>query len=613
MLWISFLREYSSTNIIMAALRRAIEEDCHEAEDSVPARGAINVLESALRLYKPEEIAMSFNGGKDATVLLHLLRAAAAGDGGDEVSPLSLVQIRCVYFERDNVFDEVEDFIRQTESTFGLEIVRFRCSFKEGCQAMVEHHGIKAFLLGTRKSDPHGQFVEFFSPSTPGWPPFMRIHPLLLWTFEDVWRFLLSNQLAYCSLYDHGYTSLGETHNSRPNPLLQLPDGSFRPAHTLYLGLEDQHLERKSRVDDLSPHTHSSNDPPRSGESEGQVKSGPRSLGKALKSSEQEGGNQESGTAGEAGDGIRRLTVGLVTIGNEVLSAKVQDINTGQACRYLREQGIRVEEVLILPDDELRIARAVQDLGARCGAIITMGGIGPTHDDVTASAVARALGCPLQHCPEMAALLSERCASRDVHLESDAGTGMTNDVSRMCMLPRGTRLLFRSAGDEGRHEQSYPLLKCAKVYMLPGVPRFCREQLEIVGEDLAEHGQQRLLYCRQLRTSVHEPFLAQALAGVAQRFRHQVDIGCYPYFVDEAVGDAPRAPHAASSAASSSAASFCATAVPSPDARADIRTIVTLEGYDLERVEAALAMVSDAIPPGALSSIEHHGVLPPQH
>ena len=62
----------------MAALRRAIE-DCHEAEDSVPARGAINVLEGALRLYKPEEIAMSFNGGKDATVLLHLLRAAAAG------------------------------------------------------------------------------------------------------------------------------------------------------------------------------------------------------------------------------------------------------------------------------------------------------------------------------------------------------------------------------------------------------------------------------------------------------------------------------------------------------------------------------------------------------
>ena len=120
----------------MAALRRAIE-DCHETEDSVPARGAINVLEGALRLYKPEEIAMSFNGGKDATVLLHLLRAAAAGDGGDEVSPLSLVQIRCVYFERDNVFDEVEDFIRQTESTFGLEIVRFRCSFKEGCQAMV--------------------------------------------------------------------------------------------------------------------------------------------------------------------------------------------------------------------------------------------------------------------------------------------------------------------------------------------------------------------------------------------------------------------------------------------------------------------------------------------
>jgi FAD synthetase len=72
--------------------------------------------------------------------------------------------------KKDNVFDEVEQFIQATEQTHGLEIVRFRCSFKEGCQRMVQQFGIKAFLLGTRKSDPHGGYVEFFSPSTPGWP-----------------------------------------------------------------------------------------------------------------------------------------------------------------------------------------------------------------------------------------------------------------------------------------------------------------------------------------------------------------------------------------------------------------------------------------------------------
>ena len=72
--------------------------------------------------------------------------------------------------KKDNVFDEVEQFIQETEQTYGLEIVRFRCSFKEGCQRMVHQFNIKAFLLGTRKSDPHGGYVEFFSPSTPGWP-----------------------------------------------------------------------------------------------------------------------------------------------------------------------------------------------------------------------------------------------------------------------------------------------------------------------------------------------------------------------------------------------------------------------------------------------------------
>ena len=67
--------------------------------------------------------------------------------------------------------DEVEQFIKDTEVRYGLEIVRFRGSFKEGCQEMVQRYNTRAFLLGTRKSDPHGKYVEFFSPRYAGRNP----------------------------------------------------------------------------------------------------------------------------------------------------------------------------------------------------------------------------------------------------------------------------------------------------------------------------------------------------------------------------------------------------------------------------------------------------------
>ena len=123
----------------------------------------------------------------------------------DNTSLSDLLRSLCVW---RHGAEEVEQFITETESRYGLEIVRFRGSFKEGCDEMVRRYQTKAFLLGTRKSDPHGGYVEFFSPSTPGWPPFMRIHPVLLWSFQDVWSFLRQHKLAYCSLYDKGYTSL---------------------------------------------------------------------------------------------------------------------------------------------------------------------------------------------------------------------------------------------------------------------------------------------------------------------------------------------------------------------------------------------------------------------
>lgn len=75
--------------------------------------------------------------------------------------------------------------------------------------------------------------VDIIAPTDPSWPQFIRVHPILHWTYSDVWQFLLELQVPYCVLYDHGYTSLGSTTNTLPNPLLknETVEGGWEPAH----------------------------------------------------------------------------------------------------------------------------------------------------------------------------------------------------------------------------------------------------------------------------------------------------------------------------------------------------------------------------------------------
>ena len=75
--------------------------------------------------------------------------------------------------------------------------------------------------MGNRRTDPWSADLEPISESTPGWPPFKRVFPILDWSYVQVWSFLRDLEFDYCELYDCGFTSLGEKHNSRPNPYLK--------------------------------------------------------------------------------------------------------------------------------------------------------------------------------------------------------------------------------------------------------------------------------------------------------------------------------------------------------------------------------------------------------
>ncbi|KAL2044311.1 hypothetical protein N7G274_003016 [Stereocaulon virgatum] len=94
---------------------------------------------------------------------------------------------------------------------------------------------IQAIFVGTRRTDPHGASLTPFDPTDRGWPPFMRVHPVLEWRYKEVWAFLRYMRVEYCVLYERGYTSLGGTNDTHPNPRLKVEGvgGAYRPAWML--------------------------------------------------------------------------------------------------------------------------------------------------------------------------------------------------------------------------------------------------------------------------------------------------------------------------------------------------------------------------------------------
>jgi FAD synthetase len=134
------------------------------------------------------------------------------------------------------------------EKEYGIQIQLYSADFKREVQKLIDDHDVKAIIMGNRNTDPWSNELKPFDASTPGWPTFMRVFPILEWNYTDVWTFLRQLKLSYCSLYDAGFTSLGEKHNSAPNPNLkrvsETGEVSFLPAYEL----TDGGLERESRV-----------------------------------------------------------------------------------------------------------------------------------------------------------------------------------------------------------------------------------------------------------------------------------------------------------------------------------------------------------------------------
>jgi molybdenum cofactor synthesis domain-containing protein len=163
------------------------------------------------------------------------------------------------------------------------------------------------------------------------------------------------------------------------------------------------------------------------------------------------------------GEQTKTWTAALVVIGDEILSGRTQDKNVPQVALWLNEQGIRLAEVRIVPDDIGRIAESVNELRAAHDYLFTTGGIGPTHDDITVDAMAAAFGVPVIVHPEARKILEDYYRDRP--------GGLTEARLRMARVPEGAELIPNATSGA-------PGVKLGNVYILAGVPYIAAAMLE---------------------------------------------------------------------------------------------------------------------------------------
>src|ERR1700692_3717780 len=141
-------------------------------------------------------------------------------------------------------------------------------------------------------------------------------------------------------------------------------------------------------------------------------------------------GGPNNATSGDGG----AVTAAILVIGDEILSGRTKDKNIGYIAQYLPNIGIDLKEVRVVPDEEPEIVAALSALRARYTYVFTTGGIGPTHDDITADAVAKAFGVAIDYHPRAVEILRERLA--------ETGGVMNSARMRMTRVPAGGELVL---------------------------------------------------------------------------------------------------------------------------------------------------------------------------
>lgn len=211
---------------------------------------------------------------------------------------------------------------------------------------------------------------------------------------------------------------------------------------------------------------------------------------------------------------MQQVTAAVLLIGDEVLSGRTQDKNLQQIAQFLAPLGVNVVECRVVPDIETEIVDAVNTLRQKVDYLFTTGGIGPTHDDITADSIARAFGVGIDVRADALEIIE--------HWYEKTGTPLTETRKRMARIPDGASLIENPV-------TGAPGFQTGNVFTLAGVPKIARGMLEDIAHRI-EGGavtQSRSVKGEGLR----EGDIAVQL-GELQIDYPDVSIGSYPYFLE---------------------------------------------------------------------------------
>jgi molybdenum cofactor synthesis domain-containing protein len=210
-----------------------------------------------------------------------------------------------------------------------------------------------------------------------------------------------------------------------------------------------------------------------------------------------------------------RVTAAVLIIGDEILSGRTQDTNLNFIAKYLGTYGVDLAEARVVPDIEDEIVTALNHLRGRYDYVITTGGIGPTHDDITADSVAKAFGVSLYEHPDIIAMMTSRWAG-----ELNAAR------RRMARVPEGGSLVKNAV-------QGPPGFQIGNVFVLAGVPQIMRGMMEDVGPRLRTG---KVVIARTVRvTGSGEGVIAAPLEAIAKA-HPDLSLGSYPFYGESGYG-----------------------------------------------------------------------------
>ena len=208
---------------------------------------------------------------------------------------------------------------------------------------------------------------------------------------------------------------------------------------------------------------------------------------------------------------IKKINAAILIIGNEILSGRTQDKNVTFISNWLNSKcGISVKEVRIIPDDETTIIKNILHLSKKFNYVFTTGGIGPTHDDITAKSISKAFKVKYEYHKEAYSIL-----------EKYYGKKKFNDGrKKMAKMPRGSKLIYNPSS-------AAPGFITKNVLSLPGVPSILNSMIENCKRYLVKGLK---IHSKTINLFTVESNIAKQLSLIQKKYKKFVDIGSYPFF-----------------------------------------------------------------------------------